>query len=64
MKEIDTKCPLCDSTEIGLGYQSSSGTMTPMGKFVGSTVIADVCTQCGYIISMKVSNPKRFKNTR
>jgi hypothetical protein len=27
----------------------------------GSEVIADICTKCGYILSMRVKNPEKFK---
>lgn len=59
------KCPLCGSKEIGQGKQGQSR-MIPMNKFwtTGSEIIADICTNCGHILSMKVRRPEIFKEKR
>ncbi|MFA6809091.1 MAG: transcription initiation factor TFIIIB [Eubacteriales bacterium] len=57
------KCPNCGSTEIGKGKLSGYAVLTPVGKIfaTGSAIIADVCTNCGTIIKMKVEHPEKFK---
>jgi len=57
------KCPKCGCTEIGQGDTYGEGSMFPIKnrfKF-GSSVIADICTECGYIIEMRVEKPEKFK---
>lgn len=62
----DERCPLCGCEEIGIGYFDGYGGLTTPRAIlpVGETVIASVCTECGYIIEMKVSNPSKFKLKR
>ncbi len=57
------KCPECGSKEIGLGKWGGYAALMPLGKFftIGSKVMVDVCTDCGYIIGLKAENPKKFK---
>lgn len=58
------KCPKCGCKEIGQGIQVSGGKMLPIDKIgmsFGSSVIADICTKCGYIIEMRVEKPDKFK---
>lgn len=57
------KCPECGSSEIEKGKLSGYAAMRPEHKLMsfGSAVIADVCTDCGEIISMKVEKPEQFK---
>ncbi|MGL5379224.1 transcription initiation factor TFIIIB [Clostridium sp.] len=61
--EDSNKCPICGCEEIGKGKQYAQGSMFPInGIFkTGSQVIADICTKCGHILSMKVVNPEKFK---
>lgn len=57
-------CSKCGSREIGQGKQIAGGKMLPVDKVTmsfGSAVIADICTECGYIIEMKVEKPDKFK---
>lgn len=57
-------CPKCGCREIGKGKQVGSARMMPaddLGLSFGSNIIADICTQCGYIIEMRVEKPKKFK---
>ena len=56
------KCPECGNTEIGKGKLSGYAVLTPVGKLMsmGSAIIADVCTDCGTIIRMKVEKPEKF----
>lgn len=61
MINID-KCPNCGCDEIERGIQKGYGSMHPMDSFgFSSNVIAYICTECGYIIAMRVEKPKRFK---
>lgn len=59
------QCPKCNSLSIGKGKLSGYATIQPLGKVfsMGSAIIADICTDCGYILEMKVSNPEKFKGT-
>lgn len=59
------KCPDCGSSEIGKGKLSGYAAIHPVGKVLsmGSTIIVDVCTECGLVIQMKAEKPHRFKNT-
>lgn len=59
----ESKCPKCGSTEIGQGKFSGYAKMGPMKFWKGdySSVIAQVCTECGHIISMRVKKPQNFK---
>ena len=58
------KCPICGCEEIGQGKQNYQGSMLPMNNIFsrGSVVIADICTKCGHILSMRVKNPEKFKS--
>jgi len=58
------KCPDCGNAEIGKGKLSGYAVLTPLGKILsmGSPIIADVCTNCGTIIKMKVEKPEKFKD--
>ncbi|MDD2502517.1 MAG: transcription initiation factor TFIIIB [Desulfitobacteriaceae bacterium] len=60
----NARCPDCGHTEIGKGKLSGYATLTPKGKIfsMGSAIIADVCTNCGYIIKMRVERPEKFKD--
>ena len=56
------QCPKCGCKEIGKGILGGYAKMKPVGKiFRASDVIADVCTECGHILEMKVSQPEEFK---
>ena len=56
------KCPLCGCEEIAMGKQSGHGSMMAVDKFsTGSDIIAEICTNCGYILSMRVEKPEKFK---
>ena len=56
-------CPICGCEEIGKGKQFAQGNMFPINKTFsnGSEVISEICTKCGYILSMSVTNPEKFK---
>ncbi|NBI08168.1 transcription initiation factor TFIIIB [Senegalia massiliensis] len=62
MKNI-IKCPVCGCEEIEKGNTYGEGSMFPIkSRFKsGSEVIADICTNCGHILSMRVSKPEKFK---
>ncbi|HFK1549976.1 hypothetical protein CN286_19080 [Bacillus anthracis] len=62
---MNKKCPNCGSREIG---QDSLNAQTclrlnSMNNLFNqfSRVIADVCTECGNILSMKAEHPEYFK---
>lgn len=59
----NVKCPVCGSTEIGKGKLCGYASMQPVDKFfsMGSEIIAEICTECGHILSLKVQNPEKFK---
>ena len=57
-------CPKCGSTEIGQGKQYGQGRMCPINSIFmvnGSEIMADICTNCGYILETRVINPDKFK---
>lgn len=57
-------CPKCGCREIGQGKQVAGAKMQPIDKLAmsfGSNIIADICTDCGYIIEMRVEKPHKFK---
>jgi predicted RNA-binding Zn-ribbon protein involved in translation (DUF1610 family) len=56
------KCPECGGTEIGKGKFYGSAAMIPTEKKIslGSTVFADVCTNCGLIIQLQAEKPDIF----
>lgn len=56
-------CPQCGCEEIGRGRFAGDVRLFPQNKAftLGSRVEADVCTDCGYIVSIRVENPERFK---
>ncbi len=55
------KCTECGSRRIGRGVFSGYANMTPQGRwFASSKVYADVCSDCGLIISMHVASPEKF----
>ena len=63
MAEI--RCPDCGSNKIGKGKLEGYAALIPVGKFftTGSTILADVCTECGTINRMKAEKPEKFINT-
>lgn len=57
------ECPECGCREIKQGKQVGEARMFPLNTKVylgGSDIIADICSKCGYIISMKVKNPDKL----
>ncbi len=55
------KCPECGSRQIGCGVFSGYANMSVQGKWLSSSkVYADVCSNCGLIISMHVAQPEKF----
>ena len=61
--ERNKECPECGCKEIGRGRQMAQGSMYPLNKVFasGSQVVSEICTNCGYILSMRVKNPEKFK---
>lgn len=59
----ETKCPVCGSREIGKGKFDGYAALKPVGKVfsTGSSVIVNLCTDCGTILGMKVEKPEKFK---
>lgn len=62
---MNKKCPNCGFREIRQysldvqAYLRLISTNTLFNQF--SSVIADVCTECGNILSMKAEHPEYFK---
>lgn len=57
-------CPKCGSGEIGEGKQIGQAKMVPidnMTLITASNIIAEICTDCGYIIATRVEKPDIFK---
>ena len=55
------KCPQCGSRYIGEGVLSGYANLTVKGKgFSSSKVIAQVCSNCGLILEMRVEKPEKF----
>ena len=55
------KCPGCGSRYIGEGILSGYANMTVRGKpFSASKIIAQVCSNCGLILEMRVEKPDKF----
>ena len=65
MANID-KCPECGMTEIGKGKFYGSAAIIPADKKIsmGSTVFADICTNCGLIIQLQVEKPDIFRKKK
>lgn len=59
--ENNKKCPICGCENIGEGKLNSC-MMPNDGNWLSSKVIADICTECGHVLSMKVKNPEKFKD--
>lgn len=59
------KCPYCESTNLGIGYQFGQGSIAPskMG-FSGCKIIHIVCRNCGSIVQSKVEKPSMFKEDK
>ncbi|WP_231634316.1 hypothetical protein [Salinicoccus sp. YB14-2] len=59
----EKECPECGSRDIEQGKLSGYAAMRPKHRALsfGSAIIADVCTDCGEILSMKVEKPEQFK---
>jgi predicted nucleic-acid-binding Zn-ribbon protein len=57
------KCPECGCEQIGKGSFKGYASMTPYGKIfsMGSEVVADVCSNCGLVLSLRVLHPEKFK---
>jgi len=62
MKDLK-RCPVCGGCEIKQGKQVGNARMIPVGKLFrsGCEILADICTDCGHILSMKVVKPGLFK---
>ena len=55
------KCPACGSRQFGEGVLDGYASMRPKGKaFRSSSLVAQVCTNCGLIINLKAKNPAAF----
>lgn len=66
MKE-NMKCPKCGSNQIGQGKQFHEGKMFPINNMTiigGSDIISDICTNCGYILEMRVEQPEKFRTDK
>lgn len=60
MGKYKKECPEGGCTEIGEGILNTA--LRPINAIITSSqVIAEVCSNCGYILNMKVSKPEKFK---
>ncbi|HOO13146.1 MAG TPA: transcription initiation factor TFIIIB [Bacillota bacterium] len=60
--ESKEKCPECGCNEIGRGKMSGHACIVPEGRvFASSALIAEVCTDCGLVLRLKVEKPHKFK---
>lgn len=62
--EKNKECPICGCNEISEGIFSGYVATMKSAKKVfanGSSVVADVCTKCGHILSLRVTEPEKFK---
>jgi predicted nucleic acid-binding Zn-ribbon protein len=61
--ESNKGCPICGCKQIGKGKQYAQAKMFPIHKSfsMGSEIIAEICTECGHILSMRVKSPEKFK---
>ncbi|HWJ04044.1 MAG TPA: transcription initiation factor TFIIIB [Verrucomicrobiae bacterium] len=59
----DKTCPECGGTDFGKGRLTGYAKLMPVDKVLsmGSAIIAEVCTNCGNIICLKVERPDKFK---
>ncbi|WFD09842.1 transcription initiation factor TFIIIB [Tepidibacter hydrothermalis] len=64
MEKEKKKCPECGCTEIGGGNFIDYTKLKPINAIIASSrVTAEVCTNCGYILNMRVSDPEKFKKS-
>lgn len=57
------KCPECGCNEIGMGKWEGYAVLRPHDSFLslGSNVFAEVCTNCGLVLALRVQKPEKFK---
>ncbi|MCT4508097.1 MAG: transcription initiation factor TFIIIB [Tepidibacter sp.] len=64
MEKEKKKCPECGCTEIAGGEFTGYAALKPTNSIIASSlVIAEICTNCGYILNMRVSDPEKFKKS-
>ncbi|MEJ8553858.1 hypothetical protein [Tepidibacter sp. Z1-5] len=64
MEKEKKNCPECGCTEIGEGEFSGYANLRPVNSIIASSpVTAEVCTNCGYILNMRVERPEKFKKS-
>jgi len=58
------KCPICGCENIGQGKLSGYTNMNIINNHfsIGSEVVAEICTKCGQILSLRINNPDKFKD--
>jgi hypothetical protein len=63
--EKEVLCPDCGSEKIGKGRLEGHAALMPGNTIfsMGSEVVADVCTNRGLILRLKVAKPEKFKGT-
>ena len=61
------ECPVCGSKEIRQGKQVGAAIMFPIKSMLStllkgdSDIIAIICSDCGYTLSIKIENTQKFK---
>lgn len=64
MEKYKKECPKCGCTEIAGGEFTGYAALKPTNSIIASSaVIAEVCTNCGYILNMRVLKPEKFKKS-
>lgn len=63
--EHEKKCPECGCKKIAHAKLDINARLYPVDAWFkimnGSEVIAELCTNCGYILNMRALNPEKFK---
>lgn len=59
-------CPNCGGQEWGIGKLEGHATLRPFDRIfsTGSSLLVELCTDCGYVSSIRVQDPKKFKRKR
>ncbi|WP_099191583.1 transcription initiation factor TFIIIB [Tepidibacter mesophilus] len=62
MEKQRKECPECGCKEIGQGKLPT--VLRPINAVIASSEVrAEVCTNCGYILNMRVLEPEKFKKS-
>lgn len=61
--EAIRNCPECGCKDIGKGKWDGYALLRPCDRLLsmGSKVFAEVCTNCGLVLALRVEKPEKFK---